>query len=536
MRRALSDKNGIFFHRLRRFNNIDNNYAKYGKASVNKIDQFVYLGAIGMTVVVIGFTLTHFARFDGSHPSKQLNNHLRHQMVLLSSHIDRQTNHPTSINFSSWNVSPVSSRRRMPYVQQSGAPKNNVAGDYGGLTLLHSQNEKMFARRIPEDSVGGFDPNSNDPNSNEPYRETRRPRRYPQYLSNGSELLIKSASSAEFADYYDDYSVNLPSKADDGMAIVPRACQEPEFKFLYKPTCNDFHERDWSRAYDDPETVSNPRSENEVNIAHLGAGFYRDTWILEDSPWIWPSRYQTEKLITTQLLQQTTNLDVLNVERTAGMIAKAYRSAVVKTPRMAHKIGPEFIEEVWTEAIIMERLTKSPRIMSIYGHCSTTTMVEVVPIEFEEAVVQHDENVSHETIEERNKDGVRPYNNLTATGKLQFALDMAESIADLHGFEEGVIIHDDVQMCQWLRTPRGRLKLGDFNRGTVMSWDLFTGEYCKFNNGAAFSQYRAPEEYAQRNLNEQIDTFSFGNNIYAMITGLWNWVGYLILTYLSHQI
>jgi serine/threonine protein kinase len=57
-----------------------------------------------------------------------------------------------------------------------------------------------------------------------------------------------------------------------------------------------------------------------------------------------------------------------------------------------------------------------------------------------------------------------------------------------------------------------------------MSWDLLGGEYCKFNNGEAFSQYRAPEEYAATNLNEKIDIFSFGNNIYAMLTGLWNWV------------
>jgi hypothetical protein len=81
-----------------------------------------------MAVVVIGFTLTHFARFDGSHPSKQLKNRLR-QMV-LSSHIDRQRIHPTSINFSSWNVSHVNSHRKYP---QNGAPKKNVAGDYGGL-------------------------------------------------------------------------------------------------------------------------------------------------------------------------------------------------------------------------------------------------------------------------------------------------------------------------------------------------------------------------------------------------------------------
>lgn len=34
-------------------------------------------------------------------------------------------------------------------------------------------------------------------------------------------------------------------------------------------------------------------------------------------------------------------------------------------------------------------------------------------------------------------------------------------------------------------------------------------------------QYRAPEEFRPTWLNEQIDVFSFGNNIYALLTGLW---------------
>ena len=36
-----------------------------------------------------------------------------------------------------------------------------------------------------------------------------------------------------------------------------------------------------------------------------------------------------------------------------------------------------------------------------------------------------------------------------------------------------------------------------------------------------FSQYRAPEEFAGTDLNEKIDIFSFGNNVYALLTGLW---------------
>jgi len=171
----------------------------------------------------------------------------------------------------------------------------------------------------------------------------------------------------------------------------------------------------------------------------------------------------------------------------------------------------------------MERLTRSPRIMNIYGHCGFSTMVEVIPVEFQEAAIPDEEKArSHEAVEEHNKDMVVPYNTFSVAEKLHFALEMAESLAELHGFSEGVIVHDDVQLCQWLRTAEGHLKLGDFNRATIMQWDLIQGGYCRFNNGRAASQYRAPEEYAVKNLNEQIDTFSFGNNIYVMLTGLWN--------------
>ena len=36
-----------------------------------------------------------------------------------------------------------------------------------------------------------------------------------------------------------------------------------------------------------------------------------------------------------------------------------------------------------------------------------------------------------------------------------------------------------------------------------------------------FLQYRAPEEYLDKPLDEKIDVYSFGNSIYALLTGLW---------------
>lgn len=167
--------------------------------------------------------------------------------------------------------------------------------------------------------------------------------------------------------------------------------------------------------------------------------------------------------------------------------------------------------------------------MDVYGHCVFSTMAEVVPIEFEEASVPGEGYHTPKSVEERNKNGPLPYNDFSVEEKLRYALEMACSLADLHGFPGGVIVHDDVQPCQWLRAADGSLRLGDFNRATIMQWDELGGGYCKFNNGEAFANYRAPEEFAARNLDEQMDVFSYGNNIYGMITGLWNFVSVALL-------
>lgn len=51
-------------------------------------------------------------------------------------------------------------------------------------------------------------------------------------------------------------------------------------------------------------------------------------------------------------------------------------------------------------------------------------------------------------------------------------------------------------------------------------------------------QYRAPEEYTGDYIDEGVDTFSWGNNVYCLITGLWPfypWNSYdLIQTKLLH--
>ena len=129
----------------------------------------------------------------------------------------------------------------------------------------------------------------------------------------------------------------------------------------------------------------------------------------------------------------------------------------------------------------MERLTSSPRIVNIYGACSTSVAVEPALYDVYDSILPRDyidpEKDLHDEFD------VDPQNNFTAEEKLDIALTMAESLADMHGFEGGMIVHNDVQLSQWLRMPDGGIKLGDFNRAFTLYWEDRYDSYCKFYDG-----------------------------------------------------
>jgi len=183
-----------------------------------------------------------------------------------------------------------------------------------------------------------------------------------------------------------------------------------------------------------------------LTTCHTSNGAFRDAWMLERR---------------------------LTVNTSEGAVLKALRP---KRP-----LDIEQMKMVQRDAIIMERLTSSPRIIDIFGHCASSTIVERMRYEVEEYVVPDEGMAVQKDLDKL--DGVHPMNNYTIEEKLQIALEMAESIADLHGYEGGVIVHDDVQLCQWLADSNGHLKLGDFNRAEMMGWNEKYKSYCRYENG-----------------------------------------------------
>lgn len=190
----------------------------------------------------------------------------------------------------------------------------------------------------------------------------------------------------------------------------------------------------------------------------------------------------------------------------------------MQDPYLSEHDAWEIFEKTRLDALVMERLTSSPRVALVHAHCGTSLVTEAFHGEVQKYVVPGSGYVR----KLGDEAGVRPRNAFAVGEKLEMALSMAESLADLHGFEEGVMVHGDVQLCQWLKTKEGVMKLNDFNGAFLMRWDEEREEYCDYVKKYAHGNYRAPEEFAHTGLNEKLDVFSLGNNMYALLTGLWN--------------
>jgi hypothetical protein len=182
----------------------------------------------------------------------------------------------------------------------------------------------------------------------------------------------------------------------------------------------------------------------------------------------------------------------------------------------------DYHEYVRMDAIVAERLTASPRTFDIYGFCGLAILSEFFyhgDIEDRSLSDEHEGYMNPAALDD--EDDVDAQNDLTPEQKLVLAFDMAEGLADLHGYAHGLIIHDDIQMSQFLlNKDRTRLKLNDFNRAEFPLWDDTRQEYCRYKNGEGRGIWRSPEEYNDEGVTEGIDVWSLGNNIYGLLTGL----------------
>lgn len=235
-------------------------------------------------------------------------------------------------------------------------------------------------------------------------------------------------------------------------------------------------------------------------------------WYLTSGKWTEEQRrfQSTENKILTERQSSGTSRDAFLYEMNGRISDKI----VMKKMKIKRPLGARQISDVRKEALIMERLSSSPHVLDIYGHCGITVLVEAMVSDLVEDIVPGTGIASQKELDALDR--VLPRNNFTAFEKLQIALDMALSLADLHGFEGGPISHADTHIEQWLRASDGSVKLNDFNNAFEPKWDEKKQEYCD-RTGIYGDVYRSPEEYSNGPQNESVDVFAFGNNIYTLV-------------------
>jgi hypothetical protein len=206
----------------------------------------------------------------------------------------------------------------------------------------------------------------------------------------------------------------------------PLKCERTNWRTSPKLNCNTVHELVLS-----------------TSAKFLGRGHYRNAWLYPD---------KDNDVVLKQMRLPETEDDY------------------------EHLPNYESFLKIQYEAIIMERLTAAPTIVTSYGNCGTTILAESCPTEVVHLILPGTGYVKNATRVSQN--------NLSLQEKLQMALSMAEGLAELHGFSGGVIVHGDIHPVQYLKNKDGVIKLNDFNNAELLDWNIETNaDYCKVNRG-----------------------------------------------------
>jgi len=256
-----------------------------------------------------------------------------------------------------------------------------------------------------------------------------------------------------------------------------RECYQNSWRANLYPVCNVVHEFTMERPLD--------HFQQEYDVAYLGRGSFRDAW---------------------------------QYKRDDALLRDAF---ALKKLRMEVDSDIRYQSQIQKEAIILERMTASPRIVDIYGHCGTSVLLEAMVGTAKSRFKQGPRYIKQsklDKIQDKANDVV-PMNDLTPVQKLDWAITVAESIADLHGFRGGLIAHGDVQPDQWLVSSTGALKLNDFNHGEIYDFNPETNEYCKLKRCYG-GQYSPPEELLCSETDERFDVYAVGYIMYSLLTGL----------------
>jgi len=201
----------------------------------------------------------------------------------------------------------------------------------------------------------------------------------------------------------------------------------------------------------------------------------------------------------------------------------------LKISNYEHDIVERLVDRNRLDALIAERLTRSPNILNIYAYCGTASLYEFASGgSLSEYKTSHDPHLQQWSLDQ----------------KLRVAFQVASAVADLHTIDgphqPASVLHGDIDGTQFVSTNGGQdYKLNDFNGARLLfqdsssanDEDQYNGHdgaghhekstICKVPPSLFGGYHRAPEDYKEErpSIDEKSDVFSLGNALWTIVTG-----------------
>jgi Protein kinase domain len=186
--------------------------------------------------------------------------------------------------------------------------------------------------------------------------------------------------------------------------------------------------------------------------------------------------------------------------RNAWRVDMLGHSLVLKTLKIEHRFEEAHFEHDRIDAVAMERLTKSPHVINIFGFCGHSVVTEYA--------------------DGKRLGELADKSRQVPLARLRIARDVAMGLADVHGIDgdgNATFVHLDVNPANVVSIG-GTLKLNDFNIGIIRQWNTTSNEPCGFPAQYPNPQWRSPEEARnEQNLTEKVDIFALGHIFFRLI-------------------
>jgi serine/threonine protein kinase len=181
-------------------------------------------------------------------------------------------------------------------------------------------------------------------------------------------------------------------------------------------------------------------------------------------------------------------------------IAWKVRDIVLKTMRPKINYNDRVAEALRIDSMVMEQRTASPHIINMYGMTAGSQLLELAPGGgIDGAIIR----------------------KLSPQKKLEYAIDIAQAVADLHG-PDNTLVHGDLWGSQFLFMPDGKFKLGDFNQGFFQRWNMVRNISCPMPGGhtnrRGFIMKKSLEDLSYMPKSEKIDIWGIGVMFHYLLT------------------